>query len=274
MTQCRPSHPKRLGAVAGALALIAAATTGSGADELEEYKRMLADPFANPGWLYADEGEALWNTPSGPKNATLEQCDLGLGAGVVEGAYAQLPRYFADVDRVMDVETRIAWCREELQGIPFAETAKSAFSKRGAKSQMEQLVVYVASKSEGMPITVPMTHEKEQEALALGEALFYRRSSVLDYSCSTCHSIDGARIRLQDLPNLTDHEGAASAMTSWPTYRVSHESVRTMQHRMWDCYWQMRMPDVAYGSDVTVALIAYMTKVAEGAEMASPGLKR
>lgn len=73
---------------------------------------------------------------------------------------------------------------------------------------------------------------------------------------------------------MTDNAAAGPTMTSWPTYRVSHENVRTMQHRMWDCYWQMRMPDVAYGSDATIALIAYMTNVAKGAKMAAPGLKR
>ncbi len=260
----------------GAMAGLAMAVGGSAAqaDDLEVYKQMLSDPFANPGYLAADAGEALWQTPAGPKNATLEGCDLGLGAGVVDGAFAQMPRWFEDAGRVMDVDTRIGWCRETLQGIPMAETAKGAFSKRGGRSDMEQLVLYVASKSEGLPIQVPLAHPKEQEAYALGEAMFFRRAGTLDYSCATCHSNTGARIRLQDLPNLLTPEGAAVPMTTWPTYRVSHESVRTMQHRMWDCYWQMRMPDVAWGSDVTIALITYMAKNAEGAELAVPGLKR
>ena len=48
----------------------------------------------------------------------------------------------------------------------------------------------------------------------------------------------------------------------------------TMQHRLYDCYWQMRMPELEIGSDVSVALIAYLTKKAEGGEIAAPGLKR
>ncbi len=242
--------------------------------ELVQYHAMLADRFANPGWFFVDRGEALWKTPAGPKNATLEACDLGLGPGVVEGAYAQLPRYFADVDRVMDAETRIAWCRQELQGIPFEETAKKAFSKNRETSEMQDLVIYIAAMSDEMPIAMPTAHPKEQEAIELGKALFYRRASMLDYSCATCHSNDGARIRLQKLSNLEDPKQAGPVVASWPTYRVSHETVRTMQHRMWDCMWQMRFPDVAYGSDVTVALISYLTHMAEGEPMASPSLKR
>lgn len=264
---------RALGGAAMAAALLAAGAA-PGDDDLAKYREMLADPFANPGLLWVDEGEALWHTPAGPKNASLEDCDLGLGPGVVDGAYVQLPRYFADADRVMDAETRIAWCRETLQGIPMAETAKRAFSKRGSKSEMEQLVAFVANRSEGMAMEPPTTHPKEAEALALGEALFWRRAGLLDYSCATCHSGDDQRIRLQDLPNLLTQEGAAAAVTTWPTYRVSQETVRTMQHRMFDCYWQMRMPDVGYGSDVTIALISYLNHMAAGGEMAAPSLKR
>ena len=54
---------------------------------------------------------------AGPNKVSLEQCDLGLGPGVVKGAYAQLPRYFADADRVMDLETRLVWCMVDAAGL-------------------------------------------------------------------------------------------------------------------------------------------------------------
>jgi L-cysteine S-thiosulfotransferase len=257
-------------------AVAAVVAVGARADDggLAQYHAMLADPFANPAWFAVDRGEDLWKTPAGPKNATLEDCDLGLGPGVVEGAYAQMPRYFEDVGRVMDADTRIAWCREALQGIPFEETAKAAFSKNRETSEMQDLTIFVAAQSEGMPINPPMEHEKELEAYAIGEELFYRRSSMLDYSCSTCHENSGARIRLQELSKMNEPEEVGPVMASWPTYRVSHETVRTMQHRMWDCQWQMRMPDIAFGSDATIALISYLSNTAKGTPMASPSLKR
>lgn len=241
---------------------------------LEQYHAMLADPFANPAWFAVDRGEELWTTPGGPNNVSLEGCDLGLGAGVVEGAYAQMPRYFEDAGRVMDADTRIAWCRETLQGIPFAESAKTAFAKKGGFTAMQDLTAYVAAQSEEMPISVPKAHPKEQEAIAIGEELFYRRSSKLDYSCATCHGNSGSRIRLQALSQMNSPEEAGAVMASWPTYRVSQETVRTMQHRMWDCHWQMRLPDIEFGSDATIALIAYMNDLSRGTPMASPSLKR
>src|ERR1041385_2394723 len=92
---------------------------------IEKYRAMMReDPWSNPGYLDVDRGEALWTTKAGPKNANFEQCDLGKGPGKVEGAFAELPRYFTDADRVMDVETRILWCMGELQGINTAEHVK------------------------------------------------------------------------------------------------------------------------------------------------------
>ena len=74
---------------------------------LEKYRAMISDPMSNSGYLAVDSGEALWATKRGPKNTSLETCDLGEGPGKVDEAYAKLPRYFADVDRVMDAESRI-----------------------------------------------------------------------------------------------------------------------------------------------------------------------
>src|SRR5688572_15384243 len=73
-------------------------------DEINRYRALLQD--GNPAELWELRGETLWKTKRGPKMASLEQCDLGKGPGVVKGAYASLPKYFGDADRVMDLETR------------------------------------------------------------------------------------------------------------------------------------------------------------------------
>jgi len=243
---------------------------------IEKYRAMLKeDPWSNPGLLDADRGEALWKTPEGPKNATLEQCDLGKGPGKVDGAFAELPRYFADADRVMDVETRILWCMERLQGISAADYVKRPHPGGGEPvKELGAMATWVASKSAGQKFAAPLAHAKEQETAALGENLFYRRSGPFDFACATCHANSGLRIRLQGLPYLAEKKEASKVIGEWPAYRVSTTHVMTMQHRLYDCYWQMRMPELQLGSEASVALIAFLTKQAEGGEIAAPGLKR
>ncbi len=243
---------------------------------IEKYRQMLKeDPWSNPGLLDADRGEALWTTPRGPKNVSLAQCDLGKGPGKVDGAFAELPRYFADADRVMDVETRILWCMEQLQGFNRADLVKRPHPSGGQPvKELGAIATYVASKSAGMKFAAHADHAKERETAALGETLFFRRSGPFDFACATCHDAKGLRIRLQGLPHMSSADEARKVIGEWPAYRVSTTHVMTMQHRLYDCYWQMRMPEFELGSEASVALIAYLAKQAAGGEIAAPGLKR
>jgi L-cysteine S-thiosulfotransferase len=262
-----------IGAAAGTLP--GAAQTADAEKEIERYRAMISDPFSNPGFLNVDRGELLWKKPAGAKNVGLEACDLGLGAGKLEGAYAALPRHFADADRVMDLEQRLLWCMTTVQGTDTADVIKRRFSGPGVSSDMEDLVAYIANKSNGSRITPANRHPKEQEMLAVGEAMFYRRSSISDFSCATCHAEEGKRIRLQGLPNLSKPgKLVQETMGSWPTYRVSQSQLRTMQHRLWDCYRQMRMPAPDYASDGITALTLYLNTQASGAEINVPSIKR
>lgn len=243
--------------------------------EIEKYRAMINDPMANPGYLAVDRGEQLWSQKRGAKNVSLETCDLGEGPGKIEGAYAKLPRHFADADKVMDLEQRLLWCMQKVQEFDTADVIKRRFGGPGVESDMQDLVAFIANKSNGMKYQPQTTHPKEQEMLAVGEALFNRRAGTQDFSCTTCHGDDGKRIRLQGLPNFAKAgKDAQETMGSWPTYRVSQSQLRTMQHRLWDCYRQMRHPVPEYGSDGITALTVYMVNMAKGGEITVPSIKR
>jgi sulfur-oxidizing protein SoxA len=240
--------------------------------EIERYRQLLAE--GNPADLWEARGEELWKKKRGPKSASLEQCDLGLGPGVVKGAFARLPRYFKDSDRVQDVESRLATCMVTLQGFTPEAAMKDPFSRPGTHSDMEALASYIAAESKGMKLDVPIRHPKEIEAFRIGEQLFYRRAGPHDFACVSCHGDSGKRIRLQDLPKLTEPQEAQKIFTTWPAYRVSQGTVRTMEHRLYDCYWQMRHPQLDFTSDDAIALMVFMAKYANGGVIDAPGLKR
>jgi sulfur-oxidizing protein SoxA len=244
--------------------------------ELDTYRSMMkSDPWSNPGMLDVDRGEALWKTPAGPSDVSLDQCDLGLGPGKVDGAFATLPRYFVDADRVMDVEARLLWCMEKLQGLDRLRLLTRPHPGAGMPvKELGAIATYVAYRSNGRSFAATFSHPKEKEMLALGEALFFRRSGPMDFACSTCHGDSGKRIRLQPLPFFSSPKEARKIVGEWPAYRVSTTHVMTMQHRIYDCFWQMRLPEVELGSEVSVALISYLVKQAEGGEINIPGMKR
>jgi sulfur-oxidizing protein SoxA len=261
-----------LAATAASAGLTLAPAVGGGNDAMEEiqkYREMLQE--GNPAELMELKGEQLWTTPRGPKQATLERCDLGLGPGKLDGAYAQLPRYFADTGIVQDAESRLVTCMMALQGLSREEATRDWY-KPG--SDLEALVTFVAAASKGHKIDVPAAHPKEAEAYRIGEELFYRRSGPLDFSCATCHSLEGRRIRLQDLPNFRIPESARASMVTWPAYRVSQSAVWTMERRLIDCIRQMRWPEPDYLSQAMIDLQVYLQKSADGGVMEAPGIKR
>lgn len=250
-----------------------AAMAQSASDEIAKYRAMLAD--GNPAELVEAQGEVLWKTKRGPKNASLEQCDMGLGAGVLKGAYAAMPRHFKDVDAVMDFESRLVHCMVTLQGFKFEDVVKKPYSSQGERAtDLEALTAYGVAESRGMSIQVPQTHPKEKAAFLRGRTAFFFRGGPFDFNCASCHGEDEKRIRLQDLPNLLKSEPAQKAFATWPAYRVSQGAVRTMQWRLNDCFRQQRFPDLKYASLTSVDLITFLGVMAKDGKMDAPALKR
>ncbi len=242
------------------------------AAEFDKFREKMEE--TNPAELFEAKGEELWRARRGPKNASLEQCDLGLGPGVVKGAYAQMPRYFADVDRVMDAEARIVHCMVALQGFKYEDLAKQPFSNATRTPDPVSITTYVAAQSGGMKLAAPQNHPKERATYEAGKAIFFYRAGAFDFSCASCHGEDGQRIRTQPLPNFTKPDQAIRAAQGWPGYRMTGGVMHTLQWRMNDCFRQQRFPEPAYASETLSALLAYLTVNANGHVYRGPGIKR
>lgn len=263
----------------GALLLMGAACSGihaqtaerTATQAIEAYRALLAD--GNPAELFEAKGEDLWKMPRGPKGASLEKCDLGKGPGVVKGAFVELPRYFADTQKVQDMESRLLTCMETLQGLDAKAIAATPFG-RGEMANLTALATWVATQSKGMKFRLPQAHEQEKTYYEVGKRLFFQRGGTHDFSCASCHGEEGKRIRLQDLPLLTKNPGDGVGFAAWPAYRVSNGQMWGMQHRLNDCYRQQRFPYPGFGSDALTALSVYLGVNAEGAVSAVPTIKR
>lgn len=230
----------------------------------------------NPAALWTARGQGLWQKARGSKQVSLaKSCDLGMGRGIVKGAYAHLPRYFADTARVQDLDSRLLTCMVDGQGMDKAAILKNRFGDGDRKSDLEALAAYVVDASHGVAISLPLAHPEEKRAYALGKAIFFYRAGTHDFSCATCHGQVGKRIRLEQLPDLAKAgQDARDTYTTWPAYRMSQGEVRTMEWRLGNCVRQERLPELKYGSEAAIDLTMFLAKNAEGGKMAAPGLKR
>jgi sulfur-oxidizing protein SoxA len=251
-----------------AVSAMAQKTTSQGIDE---YRAMLAD--GNPSELFEAKGEELWKNARGPKNAALEKCDLGQGPGVVKGVFVTLPRFFADTQRVQDLESRLLTCMDNLQGFNSAEIANTPFGK-GEQNNVTALATWIASESKGLKFNLPQAHTQEKTFYEVGKRLFYQRGGTHDFACASCHGEEGKRIRLQDLPMLSKNPGDGAGFAAWPAYRVSNGQMWSMQLRLNDCYRQQRFPYPGFGSEATIALSTYLGVNAKGSVSVAPAIKR
>ena len=147
---------KKLVIALGLIGVSAAAfAQKSSTDSIAEYRAMLQD--GNPADLFEAKGEALWKQKRGPKNVSLEQCDLGKGPGVVKGAWVELPRYFADTGRVQDLESRLLTCMQELQGFKADDIAKTPFG-RDEQANVTALATWISAESKGMKFNLSQSN--------------------------------------------------------------------------------------------------------------------
>jgi len=258
-------------ATLSALACSAWAQKNAAVQSIEEYRAMLAD--GNPSELFEAKEEDLWRKKRGPKNASLEQCDLGKGPGVYKGVFVELPKFFADTGRVQDLESRLLTCMETLQGLNADEIAKTPFG-RGEQNNMTALATWISAEYKCMKFNLSQSHSQERVFYQVGKRLFFQRGGPHDFSCASCHGEDDKRIRLQDLPNLTKNPGDGIGVAAWPAYRVSNGQMWGMQQRLNDCYRQQRFPYPGFGSDATIALGVYLGVNSQGSASVAPAIKR
>ena len=87
---------------------------------------------------------------------------MGKGGRVVKGAFVKLPRYFADTQRVQDLESRLLTCLERLQGFNASEIAKTYFGD-GEHKSIESLVAYISAESRDMKFNLPQAHAEDSK---------------------------------------------------------------------------------------------------------------
>ena len=224
------------------------------------YAEMLEN---NPADLMVGNGEEL----------LAEYCggDAGL-ASFLNVSEDDLPVYIAGFPRYLKDFRQVVAIDQVLQGLMHKNGHKPFKLK---SSNMFDMSAYAKSLANGEKSQIDVdANQHMKDAYALGDITFNQKRGGRGLSCMSCHSPDviGAVLRTQPLPDLTN-KGVAVAAT-WPAYRMTKSSLRTLQRRFQGCMKNALLKVIPIGSKEMVALEVYLTKKAEGTEIAIPGLKR
>jgi len=224
------------------------------------YAEMLEDNPADI--MVANGGELLEKYCGG---------DAGLAA-FLKVSEDDLPAYIAGFPRYLKDFKQVVALDQVLQAL-MHKNAHKPFELKS--SDMFDMSAYAKSLANGEKSNIDVNANKHmKDAYALGKLTFEQKRGGRGLSCLSCHSEDviGGILRTQPLPDLSSKGNAPAA--TWPAYRMTKSSLRTLQRRFQGCMNNALLKVIPLGSPEMVALEVYLTDEAKGTEIAIPGLKR
>jgi len=223
----------------------------------EETRALEEDTFQNPGMLYVERGEEIWNTADGKAGKSCASCH-GEAAASMKGVGASFPKWDADAKRPINVELRINKCRQEnMQAEPY----------KFDHADQKALTTYIKHQSLGMPVSVDLSQGDMQSWWEKGKETYYTRTGQLNLSCASCHELNnGKYIR-------ADHLSQGN-VNGFPTYRLKQANMVSLHNRFRGCIRDTRAEYPKAFTDVLMALEVYVTWRGTGLSVETPAVRQ
>lgn len=224
------------------------------------YAEMLEN---NPADIMVENGNELLEEYCGG--------DAGLAA-FLNISEDELPAFIAGFPRYLKEFKQVVGVDQVLQALMHKNNHKPFALK---SSEMFDMSTYVKALANGEKSNIDVNaNQHMKDAYALGKLTFEQKRGGRGLSCLSCHSdaVIGSILRTQPLPDLSAKGNAPAA--TWPAYRMTKSSLRTLQRRFQGCMNNALLKVIPLGSPEMVALEVYITDEAKGAEIAVPGIKR
>ncbi|WP_209017430.1 sulfur oxidation c-type cytochrome SoxA [Roseibium aggregatum] len=223
----------------------------------DETRALEADSFQNPGMLYVERGEEIWNTVDGAAGKSCASCHED-SESFLKGLGASYPKWDADAERPINIELQINKCREEnMEAKPYKFDA----------ADQKALTTYIKHQSLGMPVEVDLTQGDMESWWDKGEELYYTRTGQLNLSCATCHEdYNGNYIR-------ADHLSQGN-VNGFPTYRLKQSAMVSLHNRFRGCIRDTRAAFPPAFSDDLMALEVYVTWRGSGLGVETPAVRQ
>jgi sulfur-oxidizing protein SoxA len=239
-----------------ALLLMAAAEKHSGyQDASPETRAMQDDDASNPGFLWVQQGEALWSERTGTTGRSCADCH-GLAAITMRGVARRYPEFDARIGRPLTLGQRIEQCRVERQGVPaLAPNSDALLGLSG----------YVGLQSRGLPMQVEIDGPVRPFYEA-GKALFAMREGQLNLACAQCHDdLAGQRLAGAVIPQ--------GQPNGYPEYRLEWQALGSLERRIRNCMVGVRAEPFADDALEMVELELYLSARAGGLAVETPAVR-
>ena len=222
-----------------------------------ETRALEADSFSNPGMLYVERGEEIWNTADGAAGKSCADCH-GDASESMKGVGAHYPKWNAAANKPYNLELQINDCRvNNMQADAYKFDA----------ADQKALVTFIKNKSLGEPMSIDLGQGDMQAWWERGKERYYTRMGQLNLSCANCHEqYNGYYIR-------ADHLSQGN-VNGFPTYRLKQADMVSLHNRFRGCIRDTRASFPAAFSDDLMALEVYVTWRGTGLSIETPAVRQ
>jgi|KBSSwiStaDraftv2_1062776.scaffolds.fasta_scaffold320559_2 sulfur-oxidizing protein SoxA len=220
-----------------------------------DVRAMQEDDVANPGMLWVERGEKLWNAPLGASGKSCASCH-GAAPTSMRGVAAGYPKFDSTSGAVLDIEARIDDCRTRRQ---------QATTLPRESDDLLALTAFVTYQSRKEPLAVTIDGPA-RAAFERGREFYFQRHGQMNLACTHCHDQNwGKRLLAQ---TMSQGHG-----TAFPAYRLEWQTLGSLQRRLRACLFGIRAEMPAPGAQVLTDLELYLAWRAQGLPLEAPGVR-
>lgn len=220
----------------------------------DETQALQMDDFENPGMIFVEQAEDVWNTADGAAGKSCASCHGEPDS--MAGLRAVTPKVNPADGKLWTLEDYVNNCRTERM---------EADAWKYTGGDMTSMVALISLQSRGMPMNVaidgPAAPYWEQ-----GKEMYYTRTGVLEMSCASCHEENyGNLIRADHL--------SQGQINGFPVYRLKNAKLNSVHARFKGCVRDTKAETYSPGSDEFRALELYVASRGNGLSVEGPSVR-
>ena len=218
-----------------------------------------SDDSLNPGFLWIDQGQALWQ--QGSRSNTLDHPSCAAchqdSQQSMRGVSMKYPRWDKSTSQLINLEGQINACRTQRQHLP---------ALAYESDELLGLTALVSLASRGLVLSRTLDDDLKP-ALSRGQSRYETRMGQNNLACMHCHTQNAG----QHLGGETISQGQPHA---YPAYRLEWQRLGSLQKRLRACLSGVKAEIWPFGSQELTELELYLSFRGEGLAIESPGVRR
>jgi len=220
----------------------------------DETRAMEKDEFDNPGMIWVEKGNELFNKKMGKNNYSCANCHNQNNNSLI-GIAVSYP--IIHQNKLINLEQKINLCLENNMNL------KTGPLESDNVLSLSSFITYL---SKGLPMNVSIKGEAE-EFFIRGKQLYFERIGQMNLACNQCHdNLAGSYLRAERI--------SQGHINGFPSYLMRWENIASVHRRFQFCNNQARAEPLEIGHADYNALQLYIAWRGNGLPLESPSVRR